>query len=89
MTVTAGPRRPQSRLWSLRKRGQVATTMVTAQMPGARKGRTTQRLPKSNPPRARMIISVRGRLLTGVGMRSSGGASGSKSMRNWRVRDRR
>jgi hypothetical protein len=78
ITPTAGPRRPPIRAWSLRNRGQVATTMVTAQMPGPMKGRTTQRLPSSSPLIARIPITVRGRL-TGVAMAFSREWAGRQS----------
>jgi|GEM_PF-6947248 len=76
ITVTAGPRRPPRRAWRRRKSGQTATTMVTAQMPGPMKGRTTQTLPSSRPLTARIDITVRGRL-TGVAMAFSGLEAGA------------
>src|SRR5215470_3606468 len=72
ITATAGPRRPPSRAWSLWNSGQVATTMVTAQMPGPMKGRTTQTLPSRSPVIARIPITFRGRLVTGIAMAFSG-----------------
>ena len=46
ITATASLRLPQSLSWRLSKSGQVATTIVVAQINAVMKGRTTQKLAK-------------------------------------------
>jgi len=66
IAMTASQRRPPNTACSFSNSGQVAATMVTAQIPGPRKGLTTHTVPSSNPPMARMDIRMRGRFVSGV-----------------------
>src|SRR5262245_2624995 len=68
ITATARLRLPQSRRSSRRSVGQVATTIVVAQMPASRNGLSTQKLRSARPP---MVITprtirVRSQLRSGV-----------------------
>ena len=59
MTATARPRLPQSRAWTARSAGQVATTIMVAQTVASRKGRSTQKLAAIKPPIATTASRIR------------------------------
>ena len=68
MTATAKPRRAQSRLWIIRISGQVATTIMTAQIAEGRNGVSTQKLAASRPPNETTASKTRvTSQVTGVG----------------------
>ena len=68
ITATARLRLPQSRRSSRRSAGQVATTIVVAQMPASRNGLSTQKLSSVRPPMVMTprTIRVRSQLRSGV-----------------------
>src|SRR6516225_3173184 len=68
ITATAGPRRPPKAFWSLRISGQVATTIIVAQIPGPRNGRITHRLPTMSRAMATIARTVRVRSFAWLGM---------------------
>ena len=59
MTATARLRFPQSRRSRARSVGQVATTIVVAQMPASRNGLSTQKLRSVKPPIVRTPRTIR------------------------------
>ena len=59
ITATARPRLPQSRAWTARSAGQVATTIMVAQTVASRKGRSTQKLAAIKPPIATTASRIR------------------------------
>jgi hypothetical protein len=56
MTVTARARLPQRLAWAARSMGHVAITIIVAQIPASRNGRSTQKLAIVN---AAMVITPR------------------------------
>ncbi len=68
ITVTARPRRPHSRAWIQRIIGQVETTIIIAQMVGARNGLSTHSVATISSPMKSTPSVVRVRSRSGAGM---------------------